>query len=66
MGIFNFFGEQEHKVFDYKPIYFDKEKEERKAERERKKREKIERDKKAREEAKRKKEEREAEEKKEG
>lgn len=30
MGIFNFFGEQEHKVFDYKPIYFDKEKEERK------------------------------------
>jgi len=30
MGIFNFFGEQEHKVFDYKPIYYDKEKEERK------------------------------------
>lgn len=28
MGMFNFFGEQEHKVFDYKPIYYDKEKEE--------------------------------------
>ena len=28
MGLFNFFGEQEHKVFDYKPIYYDKEKEE--------------------------------------
>ena len=30
MGLFNIFGEQEHKVFDYKPIYYDKEKEERK------------------------------------
>ena len=29
MGMFNFFGEQEHKVFDYKPIYYDKEAEER-------------------------------------
>lgn len=29
MGIFNFFGEQEHKVFDYKPIYYDKEADER-------------------------------------
>ena len=29
MGLFNIFGEQEHKVFDYKPIYYDKEKEER-------------------------------------
>lgn len=28
MGLFNFFGESEHKVFDYKPIYYDKEKEE--------------------------------------
>lgn len=28
MGMFNFFGDQEHKVFDYKPIYYDKEKEE--------------------------------------
>ena len=28
MGIFNFFGEQEHRVFDYKPIYYDKEKDE--------------------------------------
>lgn len=28
MGMFNFFGESEHKVFDYKPIYYDKEKEE--------------------------------------
>lgn len=26
--MFNWFGEQEHKVFDYKPIYYDKEKEE--------------------------------------
>ena len=26
MGMFNMFGEQEHKVFDYKPIYYDKEK----------------------------------------
>ena len=30
MGIFNLFGEQEHRQFNYKPIYFDKEKEERK------------------------------------
>lgn len=29
MGLFNFFGESEHKVFDYKPIYYDKEKDER-------------------------------------
>lgn len=29
MGLFNFFGDQEHKVFDYKPIYYDKEAEER-------------------------------------
>lgn len=27
---FNFFGETEHRVFNYKPIYFDQEKEERK------------------------------------
>jgi len=30
MGIFNFFGEQEHRVFNYKPIYYDKAEEERK------------------------------------
>lgn len=30
MGLFNFFGESEHKVFDYKPIYFNKEEDERK------------------------------------
>ncbi len=30
MGIFNMFGSQEHRVFNYKPIYFDPEKEERK------------------------------------
>lgn len=29
MGMFNWFGEQEHNVFDYKPIYYDKEEEER-------------------------------------
>lgn len=29
MGIFNFFGEQNHNVFDYKPMYYDKDKEER-------------------------------------
>ena len=29
MGIFNWFGEQEHKTFDYKPVYYDKEAEER-------------------------------------
>jgi len=28
MGLFNFFGDQEHNVFDYKPIYYDKEKDE--------------------------------------
>jgi len=28
MGLFNFFGDQEHNVFDYKPMYYDKEKEE--------------------------------------
>jgi hypothetical protein len=28
MGIFNWFGEQEHNTFDYKPIYYDKEKDE--------------------------------------
>ena len=30
MGLFNFFGENEHRVFNYKPIYFDPEEEERK------------------------------------
>lgn len=30
MGLFNFFGESEHRVFNYKPIYYDPEKEERK------------------------------------
>lgn len=28
MGLFNFFGESEHRVFNYKPIYYDPEKEE--------------------------------------
>ena len=28
MGLFNLFGESEHRVFNYKPIYYDKEKEE--------------------------------------
>jgi len=28
MAIFNIFGEHEHKVFDYKPIYYDKKKDE--------------------------------------
>lgn len=28
MGRFSWFGDQEHRVFDYKPIYYDKEKEE--------------------------------------
>ncbi len=28
MAIFNFFGESEHRVFNYKPVYYDKEKEE--------------------------------------
>ena len=30
MGLFNFFGESEHRVFNYKPIYYDKDEEERK------------------------------------
>ena len=30
MGLFNFFGENEHRVFNYKPIYYDPEEEERK------------------------------------
>ena len=30
MANFGWFGEQEHRVFNYKPIYFDPEKEERK------------------------------------
>lgn len=30
MGMFNFFGDNEHRVFDYKPIYYNKEEEERK------------------------------------
>ena len=30
MGLFSFFGDSEHKVFDYKPIYYNKEEEERK------------------------------------
>ncbi|MCQ2177918.1 MAG: hypothetical protein MJY42_03415 [Bacteroidales bacterium] len=29
MGIFNFFGEQEHRVFNYKPIYYNQEEDER-------------------------------------
>ena len=29
MAIFDFFGNTEHKVFDYKPIYYDKEADER-------------------------------------
>jgi len=29
MALFNFFGESEHNVFDYKPIYYDKKEEER-------------------------------------
>ena len=29
MALFNFFGENEHNVFDYKPIYYDKDEEER-------------------------------------
>ena len=28
MGLFNFSSEQEHRVFNYKPIYFNKEKDE--------------------------------------
>lgn len=30
MGLFNFFGDSEHKVFDYKPIYYNREEDERK------------------------------------
>lgn len=30
MGLFNFFGESEHRVFNYKPVYYDPEEEERK------------------------------------
>ncbi|MCR5840485.1 MAG: hypothetical protein K6G86_00230 [Bacteroidales bacterium] len=30
MGLFNFFGENEHRVFNYKPIYYDPAEEERK------------------------------------
>lgn len=30
MGLFNFFGENEHRVFNYKPIYYDPEEEKRK------------------------------------
>lgn len=29
MGLFNFFGDNEHRVFNYKPIYYDKEADER-------------------------------------
>lgn len=29
MGLFNFFGDNEHKVFNYKPIYYDPKEEER-------------------------------------
>ena len=28
MAIFNFFGDNEHRVFNYRPIYYDREKEE--------------------------------------
>ena len=30
MGLFNFFGDNEHRVFNYKPMYYDKDAEERK------------------------------------
>ena len=30
MGLFNIFGDNEHRVFNYKPIYYNKEEEERK------------------------------------
>ena len=30
MGLFNFFGESEHRVFNYKPIYYDPKEEKRK------------------------------------
>lgn len=29
MGFFNFFGDNDHRVFNYKPMYYDKDKEER-------------------------------------
>ncbi|MBO6160042.1 MAG: hypothetical protein J6O01_00975 [Bacteroidales bacterium] len=29
MGIFNFTGQQEHRTFNYRPIYYDKDEEER-------------------------------------
>lgn len=29
MGLFNFFGDNEHRVFNYKPIYYDPEEEKR-------------------------------------
>ncbi len=29
MGIFNFSGQQEHRTFNYRPIYYDKDEEER-------------------------------------
>ena len=29
MGLFNFFGDDEHRVFNYKPIYYDKKEDER-------------------------------------
>lgn len=28
MGLFNFFGDSEHRVFNYKPIYYDRERDE--------------------------------------
>jgi len=30
MGLFNFFGDSEHRVFNYKPIYYNKEQDEMK------------------------------------
>lgn len=30
MGLFNFFGDNEHRVFNYKPVYYNKEEDERK------------------------------------
>lgn len=30
MGLFNFFGDSEHRVFNYRPIYYNPEEEERK------------------------------------
>lgn len=30
MGMFNFFGDSEHRVFNYKPVYYNPEEEERK------------------------------------